>query len=152
MFKVTNKEPRSMFLKSWSVLGINTKDKTIQRPWLNSDTNSLVATQDMILSWERFQVKEWDHSPWSRIYPRLWRGTSKRWLFYIRMSLWYVVHLTTYLDLKSCKILRSGFDFKSNLTSAIGDLANCGFLASYVSRHKAMAYNTCPHEWSCQTW
>jgi hypothetical protein len=29
MFKVTNEEPRGMYLKSWSVLGINTKDKTI---------------------------------------------------------------------------------------------------------------------------
>ncbi len=33
-------------------------------------------------------------------------------------------HLTTYLDLKSLEIRRSGLDFKSNLTSAIGDLAN----------------------------
>jgi hypothetical protein len=57
------------------------------------------------------------------------------------MSLWYVAHLTTYLDLESCKILRSGFGFKSNLTSAIGDLASCGFLASYVFCHKAMAYD-----------
>ncbi len=32
--------------------------------------------------------------------------------------------LTTYLDLESLEIQRSGFDFKSNLTSAIGDLAN----------------------------
>jgi hypothetical protein len=32
MFKVTNEEPLSMLLKSWSVLGINTKDKTIKRP------------------------------------------------------------------------------------------------------------------------
>jgi hypothetical protein len=32
-------------------------------------------------------------------------------------------------------------DFKLNLTSAIGDLANRGFLASYVSRHKAMPYD-----------
>jgi hypothetical protein len=46
------------------------------------------------------------------------------------------------LDIKSRKILRSGFDFTSNLTSAIGDLANRGFLASYVSRHTAMAYDT----------
>jgi hypothetical protein len=57
------------------------------------------------------------------------------------MSLWYVARLTTYLDFQSRKILRSGFDLKSNLTSAIGDLANCGFEASYVSRHKAMAYD-----------
>ena len=32
MFKVTNEDPRGMYLKSWSVLGINTKDKTIERP------------------------------------------------------------------------------------------------------------------------
>jgi hypothetical protein len=57
------------------------------------------------------------------------------------MFLYYVAHLTTYLDLESHKILRSGFNFKSNLTSAIGDLANRGFLASYVSRHKGMAYD-----------
>jgi hypothetical protein len=35
-----------------------------------------------------------------------------------------VVCLTTYLDLESLEIRRSGFDFKSNLTSAIDDLAN----------------------------
>jgi hypothetical protein len=52
-----------------------------------------------------------------------------------------VARLTTYLDIESRKILRSGFDFTSNLTSAIGDLANRGFLASYVSRHTAMAYD-----------
>jgi hypothetical protein len=62
------------------------------------------------------------------------------------MSLLYVARLTTYLDLKSHEILRSGFDFKLNLTSAIGDLAICGCLASYVSRHKAMAYDTHPQE------
>ncbi len=32
--------------------------------------------------------------------------------------------LTTYLDRESLEIQRSGFDFKLNLTSAIGDLAN----------------------------
>ncbi len=56
-------------------------------------------------------------------------------------------HLTTYLDIESCKILRSGFDFTSNLTSAIGDLANRGFLASYVSRHTAMAYDILRQKW-----
>ncbi len=35
-----------------------------------------------------------------------------------------MVHLTTYLDLESLEIQRSGFGFKSNLTSAIGNLAN----------------------------
>jgi hypothetical protein len=35
-----------------------------------------------------------------------------------------VARLTTYLDLKSFEIQRSGFDFKSNLTSAIGNLGN----------------------------
>jgi hypothetical protein len=46
------------------------------------------------------------------------------------------------LDLKSRKILRPGFDFKSNLTSVIGNLGNSGCLASYVSRHKAMGYDS----------
>ena len=40
------------------------------------------------------------------------------------MSLKYVARLTTYLDLESLEIQRSGFDFKSNLTSAIGNLEN----------------------------
>ncbi len=35
-----------------------------------------------------------------------------------------MARLTTYLDLESLKIRRSSFDFKSNLTSAIGNLAN----------------------------
>ncbi len=88
----------------------------------------------------------------TRRYPRLWRGTSKRWLFYVGMSLWYVVRLTTHLDLESRNILKSDFDFKSNLTSVIGNWANHSFLASYVSRHKVMDYDTCPHKWSCQRW
>ncbi len=52
-----------------------------------------------------------------------------------------MVHLTTYLDLESLKIQKSGFDFKSNLTSAIGNLAKLQHLASYVSCHNDMAYN-----------
>jgi hypothetical protein len=52
-----------------------------------------------------------------------------------------VAHLTTYLDLESLKIRRSGFHFKLNLTSAIGDLENSDILASYVSRFNAMAYD-----------
>ncbi len=53
-----------------------------------------------------------------------------------------MARLVTYLDLASIfKIQRSGFDFKSNVTSAIGYSANRGFLASYVSRRKAMAYD-----------
>ncbi len=39
-----------------------------------------------------------------------------------------MAHLTTYLDLESLEIQRSSFDFKSNLTSAIGNLANCNIL------------------------
>ncbi len=53
-----------------------------------------------------------------------------------------MVRLTTYLDLESLEIQRSGFDFKLNLTSAIGDLANRDILASYVSCLNAMAYDT----------
>jgi hypothetical protein len=52
-----------------------------------------------------------------------------------------VVHLTTYLDLESLKIRRSGFNFKLNLTSAIGNLANCNILAGYVSCLNAMTYD-----------
>ncbi len=55
-----------------------------------------------------------------------------------------MAHLTTYLDLESLNIWRSGFEFKSNLTSAIGDLANHNILASYVSRPNAMAYDKLP--------
>ena len=52
-----------------------------------------------------------------------------------------MARLATYLDLESLEIQRSGFNFKSNLTSAIGDLANRDILASYVSRPNAMAYD-----------
>ncbi len=59
-----------------------------------------------------------------------------------------MVHLTTYLDLESLEIQRLGFDFKLKLTSAIGNLVNHDFLASYVSRlnANAMAYDTRPHK------
>jgi hypothetical protein len=59
---------------------------------------------------------------------------------------YYVVHVTTNLDLESLEIRRSGFYFKSNLTSVISDLANCDILASYVSRPNAMVYDTHPHK------
>ncbi len=39
-----------------------------------------------------------------------------------------MARLTIYLDLESLEIRRSGFDFKSNLTSAIGNLANCNIV------------------------
>ncbi len=75
------------------------------------------------------------------------------WLIHIAMSLYYVVHLNTYLDLVSyLKETKIWFNCKSNLTSAIGDFSKLPHLANYVSRHNAMAYDTCPHEWSCQTW
>ncbi len=44
------------------------------------------------------------------------------------------------------------FNLKSNLTSAIGNFSKLQHLSSCVSCHKAMAYDTCPHKWSCQTW
>ncbi len=53
--------------------------------------------------------------------------------------------LTTYLDLDSLKIQRSGFNFKSNLTSVIGNLTNRNILASYVSHHNVMAYDRRRH-------
>ena len=36
-----------------------------------------------------------------------------------------MARLTTHLGIESLKIQRSGFNFKSHLTSAIGNLANC---------------------------
>jgi hypothetical protein len=53
-----------------------------------------------------------------------------------------VARLTTYLNLESLEIQRSGFDLKSNLTSVVGNLANRNILASYVSRPNAIAYDT----------
>jgi hypothetical protein len=38
--------------------------------------------------------------------------------------------------------LKIRFDFKSNLTSAIGNFSESQHLASYVSHHNAMAYDT----------
>jgi hypothetical protein len=38
------------------------------------------------------------------------------------------------------------FDFKSILTSAIGNFSELQHLAIYVSRHKDMAYDTRPHK------
>jgi hypothetical protein len=58
------------------------------------------------------------------------------------MSLWYVVRLNTYLDLVSyLKDSKIWFNCKSNLTSAIGIFSKSQHLASYVSRHNAMAYD-----------
>ncbi len=53
--------------------------------------------------------------------------------------MWHVLPLTWILnlswDLKMC------FDFKSNLTSAIGKFSKLWHLASYFSHHNAMAYD-----------
>jgi hypothetical protein len=74
--------------------------------------------------------------------------TKPRWrLIHVEMSLWYVMHLNTYLDLGSyLKDTKIRFNCKSNLTSAIGNSSKLGHLASYVSRHNAMAYDTRPHK------
>jgi hypothetical protein len=59
------------------------------------------------------------------------------------MSLWYVAHLNTYLDLVSyLQDTKIRFNCKSNLTSAIGNFSESWHLASYVSCHNAMAYDT----------
>ncbi len=131
-----------MFLSHDQSQGAIPRIRIWLRSWLVSNTNSLVATGIMILSWEQLQVKEKNHDPCSRICPRIWRGTSEWWLIHVGMSLYYLTRLTTYLDLESLKIWRSGFDFKWNLTSAIGDLVNRDILASYVSRLNAMAYDS----------
>ncbi len=48
--------------------------------------------------------------------------------------------------------LKIQFNFNPKLKSAIGDFSKSWHLASYVSRHNAIAYDTRPHKWSCQTW
>jgi hypothetical protein len=52
-----------------------------------------------------------------------------------------VARLTTYLDLKSLEIQRSGFDFKLNHISN-WQFSKSRYLARYVSHHNAMAYMT----------
>ncbi len=140
--KVTNEILGSMFLSLHQSQGAIPRIRLRIRSWLVSNTNPLVATKIMILSWEQFQVKEKDHDPYSRMYPRSWCGMSEWWLIYVGFSLLYVAHLTTYLDLESLEIRRSGFDFRSNLTSAIGHLGNRDILASFVARLNAMVYDT----------
>ncbi len=77
-----------------------------------------------------------------------WYGGS----FRVGMPLWYVVRLTTYLDLLSVfKIQRSDMTI-SRVFINNTLLSESQHLASYVSRQNAMAYDTRPHEWSYQTW
>ncbi len=56
--------------------------------------------------------------------------------------MWRISTHTWILDL-ILKIQRSGSAVKLNLTSAIGNFSKLWHLASYVSRHNAMAYDTC---------
>ncbi len=66
------------------------------------------------------------------------------WLIHVGMSLWYVMHLNRYLDCVSyLKDTKIRFNCKLNLTSAIGNFSfsKLRHLASYVSRHNAMAYD-----------
>jgi hypothetical protein len=62
------------------------------------------------------------------------------------MSLGYVARLTTYLDLES--ILRLEDPVRLQVDSYISDkqFGQLQHLASYVSRHNAMAYDTCPRK------
>ncbi len=64
--------------------------------------------------------------------------------------MWRVLPLTWISNLFQDSKIQ--FDFKSNLTSAISNFSESGHLVSYVSHHNAMAYDTCPHKWSYQTW
>ncbi len=142
--KATNEILRGMFLSHDQPQGAIPRIRLRIRSWLVFNTNSFVATEIMILSWEKFQVKELDHDPCSRVCPRLWRGTSEWGLITVGMSQKYISNL-----FQDSKIQ---FDFKLNLTSVISDLSKLQHLASYVSCHNAMAYDTCPHKWSYQTW
>jgi hypothetical protein len=59
------------------------------------------------------------------------------------MSLWYVARLITYLDLASIFKIQK-IRVRLQVESYISDWLFSGLrlLASYVSRHKAMAYDT----------
>ncbi len=57
-------------------------------------------------------------------------------------SMWCVLPLTWILN--PFGDLKIQFDFKSNLTSAISNFSKLQHLASYVSRHNAMAYDNNP--------
>ncbi len=61
--KATNEILQSMFLSHDQSQGAIPRIRLWIRSWLVSNTNSLVATKVMILSWEQFQVKEEDHDP-----------------------------------------------------------------------------------------
>jgi hypothetical protein len=65
-------------------------------------------------------------------------------------SMWRILPLTWTSNLFWDSKIR--FNFKSNLTSAISNFSKSRHLASYVSCHNAMAYDTRPHKWSYQMW
>ena len=64
------------------------------------------------------------------------------WLIHVGMSLWYVARLITYLDLASIFKIQKIW-FRLQVESYISDwlFSESRLLASYVSRHKAMAYD-----------
>jgi hypothetical protein len=62
--------------------------------------------------------------------------------------MWSVLPLTWISNL--FQDLKIRFDFKSNLTSAISNFSELQHLASYVSRHNAMAYDRHPYPRSCE--
>ncbi len=83
-----------------------------------------------IRSWSMFK----DMSKIMRLF--VWMVT------YLRRNvtiMWHVLPLTWISNLSWDSKIR--FDFKSNLTSAIGNFSKSQHWASYVSRHNAMAYD-----------
>ncbi len=64
-------------------------------------------------------------------------GDLSMWEYHY--SMWRVLPLTWISNLSWDLKIR--FNSKSNLTSAIGNFSKLQHLASYVSRHDAMAYN-----------
>jgi hypothetical protein len=69
-------------------------------------------------------------------------GDLSMWECHYRM--WCVLPPTFILNLfQDSKIW---FDFKSNLTSGISNFSKSQHLASYVTCHNAMAYDTRPNE------
>ncbi len=139
---------------SGCIFGVGTHGQLGKRPSpvLGSTYRSGVGLDTSLIPIHAISYLYTDSSGGILIYSR-YPTKPRWWLIHIGMSLWYMACLNTYLDLVSyLKDTKIWFNCKSNLTSAIGNFSKSQHLVSYVSRHNAMAYDTPPHEWSCQTW
>ncbi len=136
------------------IFGVRTHGQLGKRPHpvLGSTYRIGIGLDKSLISFHAISYLYTDSSGGILIYSR-YPTKPRWWLIHVGMSLWYVVHLNTYLNLVSYLIdTKIRFNCKSNLTSAIGNFSKSRHLASYISRHNAMAYDTCPPKWSWQTW